>query len=358
MIIHTPRSFLSSFTCIGLFLLLLVMVYQLSPTAVDAHETDTYEVGTSTLNVRSSPGTDAEIIGSYSKGEVLHVEDIKFGWANVNYDGREGWVATPYLLKTESAQSAGKVTVDVDIANIRSGPSTSNDMIAQAKQGETLTKLDESGEWVKIQLNNGDTGWIAGWLVSTYKQEDDTIGEKPLEGINIVLDAGHGGFDPGAIAANGELEKDFTLPTAELTADALQRAGATVIMTRERDDYLTLDERIRISQAYFTHAFISVHYNSSYNAAANGVSTYYYEEAEGRDLASNIQSNLSSTTSLQNSGIHHGNLHVLRENVGSSVLVELGFISNPVELEVVQTPSYQQLAAKAITEGVIDHFSN
>ncbi|WP_093045032.1 N-acetylmuramoyl-L-alanine amidase [Thalassobacillus cyri] len=344
---------------IGLFLFFLTLLFQFSIISAGAHESGNYEVGATSLNVRSSPTMNAEVIGSYPNGEIIHVKDIKYGWAKVSYEGVTGWVASQYLFKTGSSgsQHTSQVTVGVDVANIRTGPSTDYKVITQATDEDVFPKLGESNGWVKIQLENGKHGWIAGWLVYASREKEQ-ISERPLEGINIVLDAGHGGFDPGAIAVDGTPEKVFTLPTTERIAESMRNAGATVILTREKDRYLALEERVRISEAYYTHAFISVHYNASYYPSARGISTYYYQEPKGRNLASDIQARLNSTTSLQNDGIRHGNFHVLRENIGDAVLVELGFISNPHELKVVKSSDYQQSVAKAITQGVINHFSN
>ncbi|UOR11347.1 N-acetylmuramoyl-L-alanine amidase [Halobacillus amylolyticus] len=325
----------------------------LTPT-VSAEQGITYRVDATSLNVRSEPNIGAPIIGSHDDDTLVTVYENRFGWARINHNGVSGWVAAYYLLETDSASPQGQqMTVAVDAAHIRTGPGTGYDSLGLAYRGDFFPMIEKTNGWVHVRLSDGSTGWIAGWLGTNHSTPPS--GSSALEGITIVLDAGHGGYDPGAIGYFGEYEKNLTLPTAHTISDQLQQAGATVVMTRSGDQYLPLEQRVNISHASNTDAFISVHYNSSLYTSAQGISTYYYSNAD-RGLADQIQGQLIAHTNLQNDGVQVGDYHVLRENNDAAVLVELGFLSNPIEVERLKTSSYQSSVAEAITQGLIDYF--
>ncbi|ARI76235.1 N-acetylmuramoyl-L-alanine amidase [Halobacillus mangrovi] len=339
---------------------IFMFIFLSTSTIVAAHEKESYRVGVNSLNVRSEPNLQSSIIGSLSEQMVVKVDKVRNGWAHVNYSGVNGWVASQYLSKTNDfSTSAKEAFVNVESAFIRSGPSIDHVIIGSSFSGDSLEKIATEGKWLKVRLNSGKVGWIAGWLVnnSSTNTSAPPSSDSPLKGVNVVLDAGHGGYDPGAVGMNGLLEKHPTLKTTNRIAQRLRKAGATVIMTRETDRYLSLQDRVQITRSYYTDAFISVHYNSSSTPYAEGISTYYYHDA-GKALATSIQQHLSQNVSLQNDGIQFGNYHVLRENIENSVLLELGFLSTSSDLAAIQSEGYANRVAKAISAGLINQYSN
>ncbi|WP_139377094.1 N-acetylmuramoyl-L-alanine amidase [Halobacillus hunanensis] len=343
----------SSFTLLVACLSFMMLFTFLTP-KVAAEEGTTYRVEATNLNVRSGPGLESSVIGSLDDQALVTVYEHRYGWARINYDGQVGWVAGYYLVETDSNSSqGGQVSVSVDAAHLRTGPGTGHDSLGLVYRGDTFTVIEKSNDWVQVQVSGG-SGWIAGWLL-TSGSSSEPPSSSSLEGINVVLDAGHGGYDPGAIGYYDGHEKNMTLPTAQVVSEQLEQAGATVIMTRSSDRYLSLEERVSISNDYNTHAFISLHYNSSIYSSARGISTYYYSDAD-KGLADQIQDQLVAHTGLQNDGVRFGDFHVLRENSDTSVLVELGFISNPIEVEKLKTASYKANVAEAITQGLMDYF--
>src|SRR5699024_6386736 len=179
-----------------------------------------------------------------------------------------------------------------------------------------------------------------------------------LNGYNIILDPGHGGKDPGAIGIRGTLEKNHAINTAHSVAEGLREAGATVIMTRSSDTYVTLEDRISLSNEYATDAFISLHYNALPLESVNGFSTYYHTHGNRRLLADSIQSGLEQHMALNSRGLMQNDYHVLRKNSDLAVLVELGFITNPYDLSVIQTAEHQRSVADGIVEGVMTYFND
>lgn len=359
----------------------LIFTFILIAPTVKAENGKTYEVGTSNLNVRTTPSNDGQVIGQLGYGNQVVVFKESNGWGQTYYDGEEAWVALHYLyLDKENKQAVSpattptKVTISANSVRIRSGPSTAHNMIGSTNQGTSFQLLDTKDDWHKISLSNGKTGWIAGWLtdpssdVPAAANNDHTNkvavtstttpkGNQSLAGYNIVLDPGHGGRDPGAIALDGSYEKNLILSTAHVIAQRLEDAGATVIMTRNNDKSLLLEERVAMSHEYYTHAFISLHYDAYPISTVNGFSTHYYSSfGKDRQLAQSIQTGIAQHVNLNNRGLMQSNLHVLRENIDSSVLVELGFLTNPSDLATIQTSDYQQGVAEGITSGLVNYF--
>src|SRR5699024_7395721 len=179
------------------------------------------------------------------------------------YNGESVWVASQYLYPVETmqvqvnqpSQATEEVRVTASGVNIRSGPGTNYSIISSATSGDTYRLMETSEEWIKISLENG-SGWIAADLTSKSSTDNQIqeVASQPvngsLAGYNIVLDPGHGGKDPGSIGFNDVYEKDLINPTTDKIAQHLRDAGATVILTRKGDSYISLDERIRLSNSY------------------------------------------------------------------------------------------------------------
>lgn len=359
-----------------LVMALILLISFFAPVEItEAASGDTYEVSSMVLHVRDEPATNASIIGLLHKGDQLTAFQEEYGWVQTYYLGEIAWIAKHHLISTEPVSqvtatvpsSNESITVSDSSVNIRSGPGLGYAVIAGASQGESFSVAENSGDWTKITLANGTTGWIASWLTtgsevkssSTVQPASKTAPEQvtnnSLAGYNIVLDAGHGGKDPGAIGLEGIYEKDLVSATTSKIANTLRAYGATVIETRTGDYFLTLGERVRISNAYQTDAFISVHYNAFPILSVQGMNTYYASDY-GRELADSVQSSLASTVPLTDRGIIEENYKVLRNTVAPSILMELGFITNPYDLSVVQTADYQNKVAEAVANGLLDYF--
>ncbi|MFD2657846.1 N-acetylmuramoyl-L-alanine amidase [Gracilibacillus thailandensis] len=358
--------FIFSLSCLSFFLL--------QPVAASSSET--YEVSSSILNVRSEPSSNSEIVAQLVKGDELVVFQEKYGWVQTYFDGEEVWVAKHHLVQqpstssevstTETSNSSKKVTIASESIFVRSGPGTNYESIGSAVSGDNFEVTDQTDEWYQIRLNGSETGWIASWLTEQTTETAQTSqalstnntvssNSKSLEGYNIVVDPGHGGTDPGAIGFNGVQEKDVVLPTSTKVIDHLRDAGANVIVTRSGDYYVYLEDRARISNSYYTDAYISLHYDASFDISANGITTYFADMAE-KELGDSIQSAMISQVDLQDRGVRQANYKVLMNTSAPSVLLELGFISNPHDLSVVQTANFQNDIAQGITNGLIHYF--
>ncbi|RDW20433.1 N-acetylmuramoyl-L-alanine amidase [Oceanobacillus chungangensis] len=363
---------------IGFLLLLLLLI----PNVGQAQEGQTFEVSSAILNVRSEPSNNAEVIGLLSKGNNVMVFQEKYGWVQTYYGGQVGWIAKHHLIPltnnltadrnvSENLSSSENVTVTASSVNIRSGPSTNYSIIGSTYSGDTYPLVATDGDWHQVSLANGSIGWIASWLTnkvtrteepthtSSVGAADNTAATSStsgsLAGFNIVIDPGHGGYDPGAIGLGGIYEKDLVSNTANIVVNQLRSAGANVIVTRLGDHYISLDRRAEISNSYDTHAFISLHYNAFPILGVQGVNTYYSSNADYQ-LAQNVHSSLVRNINLTNRGVVQENYKVLRSTNAPSILMELGFITNTNDLSVIQTSDYQYEVAEAITNGLINYF--
>ncbi len=213
----------------------------------------------------------------------------------------------------------------------------------------------------------------------------------------IVLDPGHGGEDPGAISRKGQKEKDVTLAVAKELRSLLSARGLNVVLTRESDIYIPLENRTVIANQKKADLFISIHANAHRNRKRKGIETFYLnfspdlqvneiaaqENAtstktigemsatlqkivqnskilESRDLAEKIQQNLVKYLSLKHGpveslGVKGGPFWVLIGGEMPSVLVEISHLSNGEEEAKLRSPVFRQQVAQGICEGIVEY---
>jgi N-acetylmuramoyl-L-alanine amidase len=184
---------------------------------------------------------------------------------------------------------------------------------------------------------------------------------QPLSGIKIVLDPGHGGKESGASGPTGYLEKDVNLTVSKLLRDHLVGLGATVVMTRDVDKDVSLPERQAIISQEKPAIALSIHYNSlpDNGDAENtkGVGMFWYHP-QAHNLAVFMHNYLVKKLNRPSYGVFWNNLALTRPAAAPSVLMELGFMSNPNEFEWVTNPKEQEKLAKALAEGIVEWFQN
>ena len=170
----------------------------------------------------------------------------------------------------------------------------------------------------------------------------------------VVIDAGHGGRDPGAIG-NGIQEKNVVLPISMAIGQTLQSMGYTIYYTRTNDVEIDLQPRVSLAERVRADAFVSIHANSldSRNSAVNGVETFYARGSSvGREFASYVQSQIIGATGANNRGAKPAGFFVIARTSMPAILVETGFVTNPTEAANLNNPTYQRRMADAIARGV------
>ena len=182
----------------------------------------------------------------------------------------------------------------------------------------------------------------------------------------ILVDAGHGGSDPGMIGVGGLEEKGINLSISLLLRDTLEKSGYSVIMTREEDKGLydssaankkaqDMQRRIAMIREHMPVLSVSIHQNSYHDAGVHGPQVFYYESSvEGKKLAEAVQSSLNDLLEVDRPRKVKGNTsyYLLKRSSGTLVIVECGFRTNPVEAQKLQTKEYQEKVAAAVSEGI------
>lgn len=211
---------------------------------------------------------------------------------------------------------------------------------------------------------------------------------------NIVIDPGHGGRDPGAIGQHGEREKDITLVIGKKLAKRLRKEGFEVFLTRDEDIFIPLEERTAFANKKKSDIFISIHVNSNPNTSLDGVETYFLNmtkddyaikvaatenETTSRSLSdlefiikdlmlnskinesskfatyvqnSIVSSHKESDHTCQNHGVKQALFFVLVGAQMPAILIETGFITNPMESKLLQKESYQNSIIDGIIQGI------
>lgn len=238
--------------------------------------------------------------------------------------------------------------VTVTSLNVRSGPGTNYGKVGTLSMGDKITTYSQSGDWVYVKTSSLD-----GYVHTAYISN-----EAPSNKKMVVIDAGHGAHDPGAVA-NGLNEKDMTLAIALKLKTILNQAGIEVVMTRSTDKYLTLDERVSVAEKSGGDIFVSLHMNAA-TSSASGTETYYTTAGttsraeESKALAEFIQDRLVEELGTKDRGVKTENYRVIYKNSLPAVLVEMGFISNTAEAKLINTKQYE--TAKAIYLGIQDYY--
>jgi N-acetylmuramoyl-L-alanine amidase len=178
-----------------------------------------------------------------------------------------------------------------------------------------------------------------------------------LQGKVICVDAGHGGHSGGAQGLRGLQEKDATLAMAMELALALQEEGATVIMPRVDDTYVSLDERIDFANTQRADLFVSIHCNAMpVHNTVNGTETYY-DTPQSAELARCIHPQVARVVGERDGGIRRRGFAVIRRTVMPSVLVEVAYIDQLEDEAKLRDPEFRRRVGQAIRDGVVRFFN-
>lgn len=198
-----------------------------------------------------------------------------------------------------------------------------------------------------------------------------TTVRKVADGPCVVIDAGHGGNDPGKVGVNGALEKDLNLEIAMLVKQFLEADDIRVVMTREDDAGLydpnasskkvqDMKERIKIIETNNPLVTVSIHQNSYPEEYVHGAQVFYYSNSiEGKKLAEKIQTRIATGADPENKRQIKANdsYYLLKKTKTPIVIVECGFLSNYKEAEKLASKEYQEEIAWEIHLGIIQYLN-
>lgn len=384
------------------------------------------------VNVRTGPGTSYPIVTVAARNTRITVFTLNSGWYSLQLpDGTKGWMSARYV-DTRTDVSRGGSSDPIVPAVEQPDPAQPQNPPVEPPPVPKLLKLEtvrlESGEEdlvltgeedlsytvsrmknperLVIDIKNVDKGNIADLTadnyvfvsqvrVAQYSLEPKAVRivvdlksvpayktvlsadnhsltvsftEPTIKGKTIVIDPGHGGYDPGAVGVTGLQEKEVNLDIANRVQEILTDMGVNVIMTRSDDTYVSLSGRAATANNANADAFVAIHANSSTSASLGGTSTYYYapssnqelysQQAQRSSLASKVQSQLAQNLGLRNIGTLQANFAVIRETDMPSILVETAFLSNSNEEALLKDDAFRDKVAQAIAQGLVDYFNN
>ena len=324
------------------------------------------------------------------------------------------------------------ITIKIDQLALFENPSAAAKEVDIAKKGTRLSIVNEKHGWYQLRReDNEETGWVPSWIVNDQDKFQDKKVTR-LSQATIVLDAGHGGSDPGSIAVVGRdkdpdyQEKTYTLKMINAIKRELEKTGARVILTRTDDTFINIHQIPELAIKNSADAFISVHFDStepqapikkpksssSQNSStsqiegalqsadiapaddavtseateeqesessdssnsseisseeeeeeyipvipASGFETFYYHDNGSRELSDALCDALDGI-GLSNRGSNEAEYVVIKENSRPATLLELGFINNGSDFELIQSDKFRNDVAKKIRKGLTNYFDN
>ena len=325
-------------------------------------------------------------IGQFNKNTVRLVVENKVGSSNYKIfpltggtvpgrvvldfgnlsDSSKAVIAVPDVQQKPSTTGSSSVSTTKPATTPVTKPSSSSsteDIDGPAKEAagtETDTGKDSSKN---TGSNAGNTPAI------TDDTDADIAALTGLKGRKITIDAGHGGNDSGAIGPTGVMEKSVTLRIANELRRLLVADGATVYMTRTTDtevspkganasDIEELQARCDVANNTKSDIFISIHMDSFSSGAAKGTTGYYYSlgSQRSRDLADKVRQGVIDQIGTQSRGTQSCNFYVVKHTDMPATLVEVAFISNPQEEQLLNSEEGIEKAAQGIADGIADYF--
>lgn len=219
---------------------------------------------------------------------------------------------------------------------------------------------DAAREIVLINSKDSSPPAAARLLTETIAEENSR-----LDGRIICIDPGHGGKDNGSTGPAGTLEKENTLAVAILLRDMLEKNGATVVMTRETDREVgapsapneeELSARVAVANEIQADIFISIHNDFFTSRTTSGSSVFHYGDPASAKLAKCVQECVVKKLGSKNRGSRFASLYVLRYTKMPAIIVEIAFISNPVEEMLLSSAEGRNNAAESIFDGIVKFF--
>ena len=309
------------------------------------------------------------------EGEFLHIE-VGMNRANADYKVSENPDKPKQLL--------------IDLPNTEIG-ALHKDITLDGKLARYMTLRELERRHVQIMVSVAKQ--VADQQYRVYTLDPDRKQDKPFRiaidiyaqpepgkvvaagkvagvtGRTIVLDPGHGGSDSGAVGPSGVQEKDVTLAISQKVRAILQASGARVVMTRTDDSdvygaYATDRQELqaRVNVGAYTpgmRIFLSIHAYSFSSPSAHGTETFYYPRSDqDARLAQSLQDAMIAVNGLRDRGISEANFYVVKHSTVPSALIELAFISNYQEEQLLASPDFQNTMALAICQGLGNYFKN
>ncbi len=307
----------------------------------------------------------AVTVKSVSYAKAADGLDIKIDADNAIGEYSDLFLSEPYRVVidiSKAAMDTPQSAYDVQegaVARVRLGQHENSTRIVVDLTEKLEYGISVSGNVMNIHIKS--TGTVSSTPNVTPSVSPDTQTAKI-----VVLDAGHGGHDPGASGTDasgiGHCEKDITLSLVKKVRDVLVSNGVNVMLTREDDTYVELVERAEIANRANAAMFVSIHLNSVDNVPnASGTEVYFAAANNGTNygltsekLAGAVKSSLVGSIGTKDRGVKQGNHVVTRTSKMPAVLVEVAFMSNVSEMTNLASDDFQNAAAQGIAQGILN----
>lgn len=345
------------------------------------------------------PENETEISGSLAGGVATSENGSQAALTNLSFSENRLIIAVNGNLSPSVFAMTGNDRIVVDLPNTRFAPSFSQSQsLANTQSGQmvvtgypdvsavrySLFSNSPAAIRVVIDLNSAKTYSVInnkdGLLIIDLNgtgidpaspTDTDTTSADPA-GITlpsatppaasgkrlVVIDAGHGGKDPGSISINKHNEKDFTLATVLKVAELLKNEpNINFVLTRSDDSYPTLQQRAEIANDLKADLFLSIHANSIPAGSTSNPSGFetYYSRPESLQFATTVHKYLVPASGLSDRGIRKSSLYVTRETTMPAILLECGYLSNANDEARLYSADYQQRIAAAVVAGIKDY---
>ena len=326
------------------------------------------------VSLYKEANNQSQVITSIPYGQLFYLlDDQQSNFSKVSYNGQEGYVdnnqlnyAVDHMNELYKLQAVLPQTLDAKkmiSTKLKETPlyesaDTFSKRVSTVNAGTIFNYEDRENDFYKVTIGNGKKAYIPYWLVNANFATIESDSQLPqgIEHAKIVIDPGHGGDDPGAVVTFSEKhEADHTLTTALLLKKELENLGATVILTRESDKSVSLENRAQLSNREKANAFISLHFDSGPNSNASGTTGYYFTSTS-ENLAQTVNKYIARNLTLKSQGTKFQNFLVLRENKQPSILLELGYLNNPDDNKLIESTEYQENIAKSIASALKEYF--
>ena len=326
------------------------------------------------VSLYKEANNQSQVITSIPYGQLFYLlDDQQSNFSKVSYNGQEGYIdnnqlnyAVDHMNELYKLQAGLPQTLDAKkmiSTKLKETPlyetaDTFSKRISTVNAGTIFNYEDRENDFYKVTIGNGKKAYIPYWLVNANFATIESDSQLPqgIEHAKIVIDPGHGGDDPGAVVTFSEKhEADHTLTTALLLKKELENLGATVILTRESDKSVSLENRAQLSNREKANAFISLHFDSGPNSNASGTTGYYFTSTS-ENLAQTVNKYIARNLTLKSQGTKFQNFLVLRENKQPSILLELGYLNNPDDNKLIESTEYQENIAKSIASALKEYF--
>lgn len=311
--------------------------------------------------------TDTKVFvdGTTNEFSRVYLSPNNYGWVMTKHiksitDSEKNNNYTPIsILSTEQTKTNSDTTYTVTLSD--------NCPYSAISDGEKLTitlyNLDNDDEMFSKEFNLGNFPRYSvimqnGVLYVMLKNTPITNKNYSNRNVKIIIDAGHGGKDTGAVGCLGDKEKILNLDIALKLKKILEEHNFRVIMTRETDKFVSLDDRVKLAKDNNALIFVSIHLNSvpiSSNPNLNQGTIVYYFNPQSKDLAQSLSKSISKELGTINGGASQASLAVARPTEYIGVLAELVYLVNPKDVVIYKNKKFTSNAALSLYKGITDY---